>query len=124
MKYLSTIVTMALVPALWVGAAMAGQNEGTGLLNAVLVKTAPAKAASAKGSLNSPRVTSGEIVDVTPGQLVQIKEETGRLHTYGLSKKTMVEGILKVGAKAEVTSVGRWAEQITVQPLTDLSIHK
>jgi hypothetical protein len=119
MKHLSTIIAMALVLTLWAGAAMAGQNEGAGLLT-----VASAKAASAKGSLNSPRVTSGEIVDVTPGQLVQIKEETGRLHTYGLSKKTMVEGILKVGAKAEVTSVGRWAEQITVQPLTDLSIHK
>jgi hypothetical protein len=75
------------------------------------------KPASTKGLLNTPQLASGEIVSLMAGKSIQIKESNGKLRSYSLSKKTKIDGELKVGQIVSVASAGRWAQEITVQPM-------
>jgi hypothetical protein len=61
-----------------------------------------------------PTMTMGEVTAVTPGKSVSVKDEKGKTHKFSISKKTKVEGDLKVGAKVDVTSKGSSAEAIKV----------
>jgi len=61
-----------------------------------------------------PMMTMGEVTAVTPGKSVSVKDEKGKTHKFSISKKTKVEGDLKVGAKVDVTSKGSSAEEIKV----------
>jgi hypothetical protein len=109
MRRFSTLTAMAAVVmsvVLWSGAALADQPAAGNL----------SKKAAAAARMNSPRTTVGEVIDLVPGKSVQIKEETGALHHYGLTKTTKIDGDLKVGGKITVMSTGRWAREITVQP--------
>ena len=106
----SIVMAMALVLALGSGIVMAAQDDAA---------KPSKKPASAKGFMNGPQLVSGEVVSVTPGKSVQVKESTGKVRNYGLSKKTVIDGELKVGRMISVTSAGRWAQQITVQPAKD-----
>jgi hypothetical protein len=108
MRRFSTFTAIAAVVmfvALWSGAALADQPAAS-----------PSKKAAAAARMNSPRTTVGVVVDLVEGKSVQIKEETGALHRYGLAKTTRIDGDLKVGGKITVMSTGRWAREITVQP--------
>jgi len=102
---LSAIAAVVMFVTLWSGAALADQPAA-----------GPSKKAAAAARMNSPRTTVGEVVDLVPGKSVQIKEETGALHHYGLTKTTKIDGDLKVGGTITVMSTGRWAREITVQP--------
>lgn len=102
----STIMAMALMLALS-GTVAAGSDEAA----------SPSKAASVGGLLISPHTASGEIVSMTPGKSVRIKESTGKLRTYSFSKKTKINGELKVGQQVSISSNGRWIQQITPQPV-------
>jgi hypothetical protein len=101
---LSAMAAVVMIVTFWSGAALADQPAA-----------GPSKKAAA-ARLNSPRTTVGEVVDLVPGKSVQIKEETGALHHYGLTKTTKIDGDLKVGGTITVMSTGRWAREITVQP--------
>jgi hypothetical protein len=99
---------MALVLAFGLGVAMAAQGDAA---------KPTKKPASAKGLMTTPQLVSGEIVSVMAGKSIEIKESSGKLRSYSLSKKTKIEGELKVGQIVEVASAGRWAQEITVQPM-------
>lgn len=76
----------------------------------------PAAAAEkqAKKVKAAPTMTMGEVTAVTPGKSVAVKDEKGKTHKFSISKKTKIEGDLKVGAKVDVTSKGSSAEEIKV----------
>ena len=103
MRRLLTLMAVVMLMTCWSGAARADQSM-----------PGPSKS-SAADRLHSPRTTIGEVVEWTPGKLVQIKEETGKVHTYGLTKTTKIDGMLQIGRMITVTSTGRWAREITVQ---------
>lgn len=108
MRQFSTLSAMAavvMIVTLWSGAALADQPAA-----------GQSKKAAAAARLNSPRTTVGEVVGLVPGKSVQIKEKTGSLHNYGLTKTTRIDGDLKVGGTITVMSTGRWAREISVQP--------
>jgi hypothetical protein len=108
MRRFSTLTAMAAVimmVALWSGSVLADQPA-----------VGPSKKAAAAARMNSPRTTVGEVVDLVPGKSVHIKEKTGAVHHYGLTKTTKIDGDLKVGGTITVMSTGRWAREITVQP--------
>jgi hypothetical protein len=73
-----------------------------------------AKAEPAKKMANAPKTSTGEVVKLTAGKSLEIKDEAGKTHTFNLSKKTKLEGDVKVGSKVTVTSVGRSAKEVTV----------
>jgi hypothetical protein len=54
-------------------------------------------------------------VALTPGKTFQIKELSGGVRTFYLSKKTVISGDLRVGEQVSVTSAGRWAQEVAVQ---------
>ncbi|HUK57454.1 MAG TPA: hypothetical protein VLY20_12445 [Nitrospiria bacterium] len=68
----------------------------------------------AKKTATAPTMTSGEVTAVTAGKSVAVKDEKGKTHKFSISKKTKIEGDLKVGAKVDVTSSGHWAKEIKV----------
>jgi len=68
----------------------------------------------AKKVAAAPKTTMGEVTAVTPGKSVVVKDEKGKTHKFSISKKTKIEGDLKVGAKVDVTSKGSSAEEIKV----------
>jgi len=76
--------------------------------------TAPAPAAPAHAKKAAPKTTMGEVTAVTAGKSVTVKDEKGKTHKFSIGKKTKIEGELKVGAKVDVTSMGRWAEEVKV----------
>ncbi len=71
--------------------------------------------ASAKKATSAPKTTTGEVASFTPGKSLEIKDEAGKVHHYSLSKKTKIEGEVKVGEKVSVTASGRWAQEVKVQ---------
>jgi ribosomal protein S6E (S10) len=73
---------------------------------------APGK--QAKKVAAAPKTTMGEVTAVTPGKSVSVKDEKGKTHKFTISKKTKIEGDLKMGAKVDVTSKGSSAEEIKV----------
>jgi len=73
---------------------------------------APAK--PAKKMAAAPKTTMGEVTAVTAGKSVEVKDEKGKTHKFTISKKTKIEGDLKVGAKVDVTSSGSSAHEIKV----------
>lgn len=104
MRQLSTFLAVVMLMAFWSGAALAGEPAA-----------APSKKSAAAERLNSPRTTVGEVVEMVPGKSVQLKDELGKLHTYGLMKTTKVDGDLQIGRMITVVSTGRWAREIAVQ---------
>jgi hypothetical protein len=98
-------MAVVMLMAFWSGAALAGQPAAD----------PAAKKSAAAERLNSPRTTIGEVVEMVPGKSVQVKEETGKLHNYGLTKTTKIDGDLQVGSMITVVSTGRWAREIAVQ---------
>ena len=108
MKRLSAVLVMVFVCALGLGVAMAAQGD---------TAKPSKKPAATKGLMTTPQLVSGEIVSLMAGKSIEIKESSGKLRNYSLSKKTKIEGELKVGQIVSVASAGRWAQQITVQPL-------
>jgi hypothetical protein len=68
----------------------------------------------AHGKKHEPKMTMGEVTAVTAGKNFEVKDEKGKTHKFGISKTTKVEGDLKVGSKVEVSSKGRWAEEVKV----------
>ncbi len=108
MRQLSMVMAMALMLVFGAGIVTAAQKEGAG-----------SSKKPATNTINAPQLASGEIVNVIPGKSVQIKQENGKLRTYGLSKKTRIDGELKVGEMASVSSAGRWAQEVTVHPEPD-----
>ena len=104
MRTLLTLMAVVMLMAFSSGAALADQSM-----------SGPASKSAAADRLHSPRTTIGELVEWTPGKVVQIKEETGKVHTYGLTKTTKIDGSLQIGRMITVTSTGRWAREITVQ---------
>jgi hypothetical protein len=83
------------------------------LMLAVSVLTVAAFA-SVSVAAKAPTMTMGEVTAVTPGKSVSVKDEKGKTHKFSISKKTKIEGDLKVGAKVDVTSKGSSAEEIKV----------
>jgi len=83
------------------------------LMLAVSILTVAAFA-SVSLAAKAPTMTMGEVTAVTPGKSVSVKDEKGKVHKFSISKKTKVEGELKVGAKVDVTSKGSSAEEIKV----------
>ncbi len=71
--------------------------------------------ASAKKTTSAPKTTTGEVASFTAGKSLEIKDEAGKVHHYSLSKKTKIEGEVKVGEKVSVTASGRWAQEVKVQ---------
>ncbi|MBI3810928.1 MAG: hypothetical protein HY283_01805 [Nitrospirae bacterium] len=69
---------------------------------------------STKKMAAAPMMTMGEVTAVTPGKSVEVKDEKGKTHKFSISKKTKIEGDLKVGAKVDVTSSGHSAKEIKV----------
>jgi hypothetical protein len=63
----------------------------------------------------APRMTMGDVAAVTAGKTFSIKDEKGKTHKFSISKTTKIDGELKVGAKVNVTSKGRWAEEVKVE---------
>jgi len=74
---------------------------------------APAKPAHAKKAA-APKMTMGEVTAVTAGKNFEVKDEKGKTHKFSIGKKTKIEGDLKVGAKVDVKSMGKWAEEVKV----------
>jgi hypothetical protein len=74
---------------------------------------APAKPAHAKKAA-SPKMTMGEVTAVTAGKHFEVKDDKGKIHKFSIGKKTKIDGDLKVGAKVDVTSMGKWAEEVKV----------
>ncbi|MBI3596355.1 MAG: hypothetical protein HY203_04275 [Nitrospirae bacterium] len=68
----------------------------------------------AKKMAAAPKTTMGEVTAVTAGKSVEVKDEKGKTHKFSISKKTKIEGDLKVGAKVDVTSSGSSAKEIKV----------
>jgi len=97
-------LAVVLFVAFGAGAALAGEPAAS-----------PSEKSAAAERLNSPRTTIGEVVEMTPGKSVQLKDEAGKLHTYGLTKTTKIDGDLQVGSMITVVSTGRWAREISVQ---------
>jgi len=62
----------------------------------------------------APKMTMGEVTAVTAGKNFEVKDEKGKTHKFGISKTTKIDGDLKVGAKVDVTSKGRWAEEVKI----------
>jgi hypothetical protein len=77
--------------------------------------TATAKPAYHAKKMSEPRMTMGEVTAVTAGKHFEIKDEKGKMHKFSIGKKTKIDGELKVGAKVNVTSKGRWAQEVKVQ---------
>jgi len=63
----------------------------------------------------APKTTMGEVTAVTPGKHFVVKDDKGKIHKFSIGKKTKIDGELKVGAKVNVTSKGRWAEEVKVE---------
>jgi hypothetical protein len=105
MRRVTLFVMAVLLAAIWSGAALAGEPAA-----------APSKKSATAERLNSPRTTVGEVVEWTPGKLIVVKDDAGALHSYGLTKKTKVDGSLQTGVMISVVSTGRWAREIAVQP--------
>jgi hypothetical protein len=74
---------------------------------------APAKPAHTK-KMATPKMTMGEVTAVVAGKNFSVKDEKGKTHKFSISKKTKIDGELKVGAKVDVTSMGRTAEEVKV----------
>jgi opacity protein-like surface antigen len=74
---------------------------------------APAKPAHAK-KIAEPKMTMGEVTAVTAGKNFSVKDEKGKTHKFSISKKTKIDGELKVGAKVDVTSMGRSAQEVKI----------
>jgi len=77
--------------------------------------TAPATPAHHANRMSAPRMTMGEVTAVTAGKQLEVKDEKGRSHTFSIGKHTRIDGELKVGAKVNVASKGRWAEEVKIQ---------
>jgi hypothetical protein len=73
---------------------------------------APAK--PAHHAKAEPKMTMGEVTGVTAGKSFEVKDEKGKTHKFSISKKTKIEGELKVGSKVDVTSMGHWAHEVKV----------
>ena len=84
------------------------------LTAAALASFSMAGNAHAKKAPAAPMMTMGEVTAVTAGKNVEVKDEKGKTHKFTISKKTKIEGDLKVGAKVDVTSKGSSAEAIKV----------
>jgi opacity protein-like surface antigen len=65
--------------------------------------------------MSASRMTMGEVTALTAGKHFSVKDEKGKTRTFSIGKKTRIDGELKVGAKVNVTSMGRWAEGVTVE---------
>ena len=63
----------------------------------------------------TPMTTMGDVTAVTAGKHFEVKDEKGKTHTFNIGKHTKIDGELKVGAKVNVTSKGRWAEEVKVE---------
>jgi len=74
---------------------------------------APAKPAHKK--MAEPKTTMGEVTAVAAGKSVTIKDEKGKMHKFSISKKTKIDGDLKVGAKVTVTAMGHSAHEVKVE---------
>lgn len=105
MRQLSTVMAVVMLMAFSSGAALAGEPAA----NSAAKKSAVER-------LNGPRTTMGEVVEWTPGKMIVVKDEAGKLHSYGLTKKTKVDGTLQTGRMISVVSTGRWAREIAVEP--------
>lgn len=100
MKKLLALVVMVVAMAAFSGMGFAAEGA--------------AKAEPAKKMSNAPKTTSGEVVKLTAGKSLEIKDEAGKSHHFSLSKKTKIDADVKAGSKVTVSSVGRWAKEVTV----------
>jgi membrane-bound ClpP family serine protease len=98
-----------------------GRNMKKALMLAVTILTAAALAgfsmsgvAQAKKAAAQPMMTMGEVTALKAGKSIEVKDEKGKTHKFNISKKTKIEGDVKVGAKVDVTSKGHTAEAIKV----------
>jgi len=86
---------------------------GAGLAAETMQTPAPSKPVHAR-KMGVPRITMGEVTAVTAGKNVSIKDEKGKTHRFNISKKTKIDGELKVGSKVDVTAMGHWAHEVKV----------
>lgn len=61
-----------------------------------------------------PKMTMGEVTGVKAGKSFDVKDEKGKTHRFNISKKTKIDGELKVGSKVDVTAMGHWAHEVKV----------
>jgi hypothetical protein len=73
---------------------------------------APAK--PAHHTKAEPKMTMGEVTGVKAGKSFDVKDEQGKTHRFNISKKTKIDGELKVGSKVDVTAMGHWAHEVKV----------
>jgi len=102
MKKLLMLAVSILTVATLAGVGVAGDAPAA----------APQKAS--KKMAPAPKMTMGEVTAFTAGKSVELKDEKGKTHKFNISKKTKIEGDVKVGAKVDVTSSGRTAKEIKV----------
>jgi hypothetical protein len=79
--------------------------------------TADAQAAAPAHTkkMSAPKTTMGEVTAVTAGKNFSIKDEKGTTHQFRIGKHTKISGELKVGAKVDVTAMGKWAHEVKVE---------
>jgi hypothetical protein len=65
--------------------------------------------------MSAPMMTMGEVTALTAGKHFEIKDENGKMHKFNIGRHTKINGELKVGAKVNVTSTGRWAKEVKVE---------
>jgi len=75
---------------------------------------APTKPAATKKAA-TPKTIMGDVVSYTAGKSLEVKDAAGKTHKYSISSKTKVEGDVKVGAKVDVTSMGKWAQDVKAE---------
>jgi len=75
---------------------------------------APAPAKPGHHTKAEPKMTMGEVTGVTAGKSFEVKDEKGKTHKFTISKKTKIDGELKVGSKVDVTAMGHSAHEVKV----------
>jgi len=109
MKKLVMLAVSLLTVAALAGVSMAAEGSAA----------APAKPAHHGNKMgkkmSAPRMTMGEVTTVTAGKKFEVKDEKGKTHAFSIGKHTKIDGELKAGVKVNVTSKGRWAEEVKVE---------
>lgn len=106
-KLITSLMTVAVVAA-FSGMVFGAEGPTPGM-------THMTQLAAAKKTMSAPKTTTGEVASFTAGKRLQMKDEAGHVHTYRLSKKTKLEGDVKVGERVSVMASGRWAKEVKVQ---------